>query len=122
MDGPEAARAALAALGARRTAERHFEDNLLFDDARGRLVASGRTLRLRRAGGKAVVTSKGPRRPRADRVKSRPETEVEVSDADAAEAILRDLGLRKVFRYQKYREAWRWRDVEIVVDETPIGT
>ena len=28
----------------------------------------------------------------------------------------------KVFRYQKYRESYHWRDVEIVVDETPIGT
>ncbi len=26
------------------------------------------------------------------------------------------------FRYQKYRETYHWRDVEIVVDETPIGT
>jgi adenylate cyclase class 2 len=27
-----------------------------------------------------------------------------------------------VFRYQKYRETYAWKDVEIVVDETPIGT
>jgi adenylate cyclase class 2 len=27
-----------------------------------------------------------------------------------------------MFRYQKYREVYRWKAVEIVVDETPIGT
>ena len=46
-----------------------------------------------------------------------------MADADAAAA---DPATRsatgKVFRYQKYRESYRWRDVEIVVDETPIGT
>ena len=42
--------------------------------------------------------------------------------ADAAQAILARLGFRAVFRYQKYRETYHWQDVEIVVDETPIGT
>ena len=55
-------------------------------------------------------------------MKSRPEIEVVVADADAAQPVLEALGYRKVFRYQKYREAFRWRDAEIVVDETPIGT
>ena len=27
-----------------------------------------------------------------------------------------------MFRYQKYREVYRWNDVEVVVDETPIGS
>ncbi len=122
VDGPESARAAVAGLGAVRTRARHFEDNVLYDDARGSLSASGRVLRLRRAEGKAIVTAKGPRQDRADGVKSRTEREVEVADADACDAILGELGYRRVFRYQKYREAWSWRDVEIVVDETPIGT
>jgi adenylate cyclase class 2 len=55
-------------------------------------------------------------------VKSRREDEVTVSPGDALDAILRGLGLVPVFRYQKYREARRWRDAEIVIDETPIGT
>ena len=55
-------------------------------------------------------------------MKSRPEIEVEVSDADASTRSSPALGYRKAFRYQKYRETYRWRDVEIVVDETPIGT
>ena len=26
------------------------------------------------------------------------------------------------FRYQKFREVWEWKDAEIDVDETPLGT
>jgi adenylate cyclase class 2 len=121
-DGPEAARAAVAALGATRERARHLEDNVLYDDVSSSLYAAGRALRLRRAEGHAIVTYKGPRQERGDGVKSRPETEIEVSDADAFHSILTALGYRKVFRYQKYRETYRWREVEIVVDETPIGT
>jgi len=122
MEGPDSARAAVRALGAEPSRPRHFEDNVLYDDARRSLLASGRVLRLRRAEGRAIVTAKGPRLERADGVKSRPESEVEVADADAFEQVLHALGFQKVFRYQKHRQAWRWRDVEIVVDETPIGT
>jgi adenylate cyclase class 2 len=122
VEGPDSARGALSHLGATPARPRHLEDNVLYDDERGSLLAAGRTLRLRRAAGRAIVTAKGPRQDRAPGVKSRPEEEVDVADADAFDAVLRALGYRKVFRYQKYREAWRWRDVEIVIDETPIGT
>ena len=122
MDGPQAARGAVAALGATLERPRHLEDNVLYDDAESSLYARGAALRLRRAEGRAIVTYKGPRQERGDGVKSRPETEIEVSDADAFHSILIALGYVKVFRYQKYRETYRWREVEIVIDETPIGT
>ncbi|PYQ48524.1 MAG: class IV adenylate cyclase [Acidobacteria bacterium] len=122
VDDPGAARRALSGLGAQPARERHFEDNTLYDDAQYSLFDGGRALRLRRAAGRALVTFKGPREDRADGVKSRPEIELEVADADAFESILTALGYRKVFRYQKYRETYAWRDVEIVLDETPIGT
>ena len=122
LDGPEAARRAVTALGASLQKPRHLEDNVLYDDATSSLYGSGQALRLRRADGRAIVTHKGPRQDRGDGIKGRAETELEVSDGDAFHAILTALGYRPVFRYQKYREAWRWRDVEIVIDETPIGT
>ena len=121
MPGPSAARALVGTIGATPSRPRHFEDNVLFDDAASSLAASGRVLRLRRTDAAAVVTYKGPR-VAGTGVKSRPEVEVAVEDADAAQRVLESLGYRKVFRYQKYREAFRWRDAEIVVDETPIGT
>jgi adenylate cyclase class 2 len=119
---PAAARRAVERLGARLGRARHFEDNLLLDDAAGALARGGSALRLRRADGRAILTYKGPRSEDASGIKVRPEIEVEVSDGDAAQALLAALGLAPAFRYQKYREVWDWRDAEIVVDETPLGT
>jgi adenylate cyclase, class 2 len=99
---------------------RHLEDNLMFDDADGRLVSGGCVLRLRRTPHGARLTWKGPRQV-AHGVRSREEIELEVGDADAMQAVLRGLGLEPRFRYQKYREAWSHEGLEIVVDETPIG-
>lgn len=121
MAGPEAARAAVARLGARLQKPRHFEDNLLLDDREGSLRAAGSILRLRRVPEGGVLTHKGPRFSAAG-LKSRRERETRVADPDVLQDILEQLGLRKVFRYQKYREIYEWRGQEIVVDETPIGT
>lgn len=121
MPGPAEARALVVGIGAAPARPRHFEDNLLFDDASGSLTGSGRTLRLREAEGQAILTFKGARI-EGTGVKSRPEIEVVVADGAAATRILEALGYRRVFRYQKYREAFRFRDAEIVVDEMPIGT
>jgi adenylate cyclase, class 2 len=117
-----AARETLARIGATIRLPRHFEDNLLFDDARGTLRAAGRIVRLRRRDpGEALVTYKGPKKV-VEGIRTREEVESSIGDATALEAILAGLGLRPTFRYQKYRESWAWRDAEIVVDETPIGT
>jgi len=119
--GPEAARAAVARVGARLVRARHFEDNVLLDDEGGRLRAAGKLLRLRRTPHGARLTFKGPRIDSGE-VKARPEIEVAVAEPDALQSLLAALGLRPVFRYQKYRETYAWKDVEVVVDETPVGT
>jgi adenylate cyclase, class 2 len=119
--GPEAARAAVARLGARLVHARHFEDNVLLDDDAGSLGASGRLLRLRRTPQGGRLTYKGPRLDSSE-VKAREEIEVSVGEPDVLQSLLAALGLRPVFRYQKYRETYAWQDVEIVVDETPLGT
>jgi adenylate cyclase class 2 len=116
----EAARDSLRRIGARLVRARHFEDNVLFDDATGSLRASGTVLRLRRTPYGAVLTFKGPREMEGG-VKSREERETTVGDADEALAIVRSLGYRPQFRYQKHRETWTHRGQEIEVDETPIG-
>jgi adenylate cyclase, class 2 len=121
VDGAEAARAALARLGARRVRERHLEDNVLLDDASGRLRARGRLLRIRRGPDGGLLTYKGPRLDSGE-VKEREEIEMRVPEPDLLQSLLGAVGLRPFFRYQKFRETWSWRDVEIVVDETPVGT
>ena len=120
VEDAEAARAALRRLGALPRQPRHFEDNVLFDDPARGLAASGRIVRLRRTDHGSFLTYKGPRRV-VEGIKVREEHETAVGDPDAARRVLLGLGLEPVFRYQKYREAWAWRDVEILVDETPIG-
>jgi adenylate cyclase, class 2 len=122
----------LKRLGAR-AAGRVFERNLVFDTPDGMLFSRGQLLRLRSArpmgrggaGGRAEVTNKGPAKGgRRARYKVRTETEFEVSDAAAAEAILAALGLVVRFRYEKRRTTYRLprrAGLEIVLDETPIG-
>jgi adenylate cyclase class 2 len=116
-----AARALLQGTGAVLVRERHFEDNVLFDDRAGSLRARGTVLRLRTTAQGGVLTFKGPREIE-DGVKSREERETAVEEPDEVLAILRNLGYRPVFHYQKYRETWTHRAQEIEVDETPIGT
>jgi adenylate cyclase class 2 len=121
VSSPEAARAALGRLGVASVRARHFEDNLLFDDAQGSLRARGCIVRLRRTEGHATLTYKGARRV-VEGVRSREERETRVDDADVLQLVLETVGLKASFRYQKYRESYEWRGVEIVVDETPIGS
>ena len=117
----ESAREALRRVGASLTRPRHFEDNVLLDDPAGSLRAEDRLLRVRRVGESGALTYKGPREI-VEGVKSRPEIETAIADPKAAESIFRALEYRPVFRYQKYREVYGLGDVEVVVDETPIGT
>jgi adenylate cyclase, class 2 len=116
----EAAREKLRQVGAALVRERHFEDNVLFDDATGTLRASGTVLRLRQTHHSAILTFKGPRAIEGG-VKSREERETAVDSPEQVRAILANLGYRPLFRYQKFRESWAHRGQEIEVDETPIG-
>jgi adenylate cyclase class 2 len=120
LSSAEDARARLRRAGARLVRERHFEENVLFDDAAGTLRAKGVVLRLRETPHGGVLTFKGPREIEGG-VKSREERESAVEDAAEIRAILERLGYRPLFRYQKYRESWAHRGQMVEVDETPIG-
>ncbi len=120
FESAAAARERVERLGARLARPRHFEDNLVLDRVHDRLVAAGVLLRLRRAGGRAVLTLKLP--VGGDhRHKVREEHETAVDDADAALEILRGLGFSTVYRYQKHRTVFRLGDLTLCLDETPIG-
>ncbi|MEO8433023.1 MAG: class IV adenylate cyclase [Acidobacteriota bacterium] len=117
----DAVREALRESGAEIARPRHFESNDLYDDADKKLSGAGRTIRLRRAAGRAILTYKGPARFQGG-IKTREERETEVSDPGEAEGILAGLGLQRRFRYEKYREEWRLEGCSVALDETPIGT
>jgi adenylate cyclase, class 2 len=116
----ESARRLVRRLGAFLVQPRHFEDNLVFDDERGGISGKSCLLRLRTTSTGNSVTFKGPRAV-VEGVKQREEIECRVDDPVALRTVLERLGLRVTFRYQKYREVYEWNDVEIVIDETPIG-
>ncbi len=91
-----------------------FEENTLYRG--GRLELGGSALRLRRVGARAILTFKR-RLPSKSSIKHQQEEETEVSDAEAAHAILTALGFRPALVYEK-RHLGR---AEIVIDELPFG-
>jgi adenylate cyclase class 2 len=100
---------------------RTLEFDQLFDRSSGELRSSDRILRLRQAGGNAIVTYKGP----ADRAryKSREEIEFNVSDAERFRLVLDRLGFARGFRYEKFRTTFSRNGEEgiVTIDETPMG-
>ena len=54
-------------------------------------------------------------------IKKREEVQTGVESFELAIELLDALGFRPVFRYQKFREVWRVKEVEVVLDRTPIG-
>ncbi len=120
IESVQQARELLARAQARLVRARHFEDNLIVDDAARALGSRGCLLRLRRTPIEARLTYKGPREVVAG-IKTREEIEVETGAGDALEVLLARLGFVPVFRYQKYREVYELGEAEVVIDETPIG-
>ncbi len=114
---------------------RVFEQNTLYDTPDSALRRCGRLLRIRMetpapamslpgGGPRAVLTSKAPPRvaaPGRPRYKERLERELEVHHPASWPPILRSLGLRPAFRYEKYRTSFRLRSLHLDLDETPAG-
>ena len=92
----------LSQLGFKVFKARHFESNYLFDFPDLRLRRSRCLLRLRFAGGEELLTFKGPPL-RTRRYKTRREIETRVEDGVLLREILKNLGLKQVFIYEKYR-------------------
>jgi len=120
FESPAAAREGVERLGARVTRARYFEDNLVFDRDTEELFSGDILLRLRRAGESTLLTLKLPVEGN-HRHKVKEEHETQVADGDAMIAVLNGLGYTTRYRYQKYRTVLRLDDLEICLDETPIG-
>ena len=126
----DAARAAVASLGAKPRRARRLQDDRLLDMPDGRLRAARSTLRVRiespatadAGGGRetASITFKGP--PQPDVMKVREELETAVDDGAAMLAVLNAVGFTVIWRYQKYREEFERDGTVIAIDETPCGT
>ena len=108
--------AALKEIGAGFSGE-DFEENTIY---RGGVLGDGAIVRIRRTQDRSVLTFKRRLRNEAD-VKQQIEYETGISDADAAAQMLLELDLRPRLVYEKRRKTWRFRDVEVVLDELPFG-
>ena len=146
-----ALRRCLKQLRARESCPRTYESNTLYDTPKKDLARRRQLIRIRierpsstrwREGssgaGKSMLTYKGRSqslRRRTDLVRQtaegrtiqeiREEIEVAVADGEQMRLILIALGLRPVFRYEKFRTTYTLpgiRDLKIEFDETPIGT
>ncbi len=118
------ARARLGRAGAVARTPRQFEDNRLYDDAARSLKGRREVLRLRSYGDTNVVTFKKPLAVDYEdgRYKVRVEHETTVGSAAEVDEIFRGLGLRPVWRYQKFRQSYVLGGVHVELDETPLGT
>jgi adenylate cyclase class 2 len=107
-------------IGATRLYPETFEDNIVLD-RRGELRTRGSLLRVRKFGRYSLATYKGPMSIEGG-IKSREEVQTGVESFELAIQLFDALGFKPVFRYQKFREVWRVREVEVVIDRTPIGS
>ena len=95
-----------------------FEENNIFQESV--LSENPPILRIRKIAGKTILTYK-KRLQNEFAVKQQTEYETEVSDAPATENIIKSIGFIKSLVYEKRRKTWRFKTVEIVLDELPFG-
>lgn len=110
----------IRSLGARLVHPRLFEDNQLYDFPDFALKTRGAMLRLRTQPGESLLTYKEAARVEGG-AKVRDEFETPIGDAETMATVISKIGLRPLFRYQKYRTLYAYSDLLITLDETPIG-
>lgn len=99
---------------------RLFEDNYCFDYPDKILSKKGFLFRLRISEPKNILTLKGPSRKKVG-FKIRQELELTLDNPINMLVILKKIGFKIIFRYQKYRTIYNSNGLKICFDETPIG-
>lgn len=108
---------ALEEIGAEYQGE-DFEENALYRG--GILDEKNAVLRVRKIGARTILTYKRRIQNEFD-VKRQIEHETEIGSAEEIENIIENLGFVASAVYEKRRRTWRFRQVEIVLDELPFG-
>ena len=106
---PEAVAAKFAALGAKKVFDAEMEARFYHD-------ADDVRIRLRNEGGTWVLCAKRKAAGGAEGVKSQEEYETQVSDPEAAAAILGVAGFREVARVTKRRTSWEIGETRFELD------
>lgn len=93
-----------------------------YDTTDREMTRTDKALRLRAdtKGGRErfVLAYKGPKEP--DDYKKRVELQTEVSDAEATELLLGELGYAKALAFNKKRRLWQLQGCEVALDELPL--
>lgn len=95
-----------------------FEVNTIYGG--GILDEKRAILRIRKTENKAFLTYKQRIKNDFD-VKEQIEHETEISNAEETEKLVESLGFAARLIYEKRRKTFKFRDVEIVLDELPFG-
>jgi len=99
---------------------RALETNIRFEDAQKTLIQKKSLLRLRK-GTKITLTFKSEPPFKDNQFKIFKEFEVEVSDFDIMEHILKSLGFKEEQVYEKWRETYVLGDTHFCLDTMPYG-
>ncbi|HEX8639505.1 MAG TPA: class IV adenylate cyclase [Pyrinomonadaceae bacterium] len=94
------------------------EENTIYGG--GVLDENAAVLRVRKTQDKTILTFKKSIQNDFN-IKQRIEHETEISNAAEIEKIIENLGFAPRLVYEKRRKTWRFRSVEIVLDELPFG-
>lgn len=99
---------------------RVFETNVRLEDTGQNLKANHQLLRLRQDDKCRLTYKCKPPRTQSE-CKVYREVEVEVSDFKAMRDILGEIGYHPVQTYEKWRQSFRWNEVELCLDTMPYG-
>jgi adenylate cyclase, class 2 len=119
IENPAALTRALKQAGFSQITRSTHEMNALYDLPGQKLRQQGELLRLRKYGTTWLLTHKA--KGKVGRHKARVELETRVENGREMDAILRALGFKPTFRYEKYRAEWKDGKGHVVLDKTPIG-
>ena len=120
IDDPQSIKTKILASGASLHRERYFEKNTLYDFPKGDLYEKNQALRLRKINKKTLLTFKGAEK-KSRKFKIREEYETEIKNERQIIKILKSLGLKTVFSYEKYRTVFIYKKLKICLDELTVG-
>jgi adenylate cyclase class 2 len=109
----------LAEVGAENLGD-EFEENTLYRGSQ--LDQKSAVLRLRRSSTRGAFLTYKLRFKAEGGIKHQREDETPVGDPAAMDCILEGLGFAPAIVYEKRRTTWRYKDVEVVLDELPFGS
>lgn len=120
LNQPEKMQQRIVALGAT-SQPKMFETNLRLEDSGHTLKANNKLLRLRKDRSSRLTFKCKPSSGTSE-CKVYRELEVEINDFDMMKDIFAELGYRPVQIYEKWRQTYQLKDVELCMDTMPYGT